>query len=123
MFRHLRIVILVSLVYDLALGLALLLFPCAMAARFGVASPSQPLLANLLGLFALTVAACYLLPLRDPARFRPLLWFLGPLLKGAGALIFIADHFLRGSPSAFLLFALADGALAVWTGFALRRPK
>jgi len=48
-------------------------------------------------LFALSVAACYWLPWRDPSRWSPLLWILGPLLKGGGAILFIADHFLRHS--------------------------
>ncbi len=46
---------------------------------------------------------------------------MGPLLKGGGSLLFVADHFLRGSPDAFLLFALTDGTLALWTLWALRR--
>ena len=114
-------VCIISLLYDLALGLGLLLFAGPMASRFDAPPPSPPLLADLLGLFALAVAACYLLPLKDPVRWSPLLWVLGPLLKGGGALLFIADHFLRGSPAAFLAFALSDGALALWTAAALTR--
>ena len=44
---------------------------------------------------------------------------MGPLLKGAGALAFVADHVLRHSPPAFLLFAASDGALALLTLWAL----
>jgi hypothetical protein len=44
---------------------------------------------------------------------------MGPLLKGAGAATFAIDHFMRGSPSSFLLFALSDGVLAVITAWAL----
>jgi len=51
---------------------------------------------------------------------------MGPLLKGAGALAFVLDHVMRDSPRSFLLFAASDGALAVWTLWALlatrRRP-
>jgi len=47
------------------------------------------------------------------------LWVMGPLLKGAGALAFILDHFMRGSPRSFLLFAASYGALALWTFWAL----
>jgi hypothetical protein len=123
MFISLRPVAFVSMLYDLALGVGLLVFPHTVASLFGSVPPSPPVLANLLGLFALAVAACYLLPLRDPARWGPLLWVLGPLLKGGGAFLFIADHLLRGSPSSFLLFALTDGALALWTAMALLRVR
>jgi hypothetical protein len=123
MFRSLRAVCIVSLLYDLALGLGLLLFAGPMASLFGLVPPSPPILADLLGLFALAVAAGYAFPLMDPTRFHPLLWVLGPLLKGGGVLLFVADHFLRGSPSPFLLFAAMDGALALWTWLALRRSR
>jgi hypothetical protein len=123
MTRSLRAVALVSLLYDAVLAAGLLLAPGPMAAAFGAAPPSPPLFGDLLGLFALTVAASYALPLRDPVRYAPLLWVLGPLLKGGGALLFVLDHFLRHSPAAFLLFAATDGALALWTGLALRRSK
>jgi hypothetical protein len=43
------------------------------------------------------------------------------VLKGAGATAFLLDHFLRGSPTSFLLFAACDGALALWTVVALTR--
>ena len=119
MFGSLRAIALVSGIYDLSLGAGLLLAPGAMASLFGIPPPSPPLLADLLGLFALSVAACYWLPWRDPSRWSPLLWILGPLLKGGGAILFIADHFLRHSPSAFLLFALTDGMLAAWTAAVL----
>ena len=123
MFRSLRSVCIISLLYDLALGLGLLLFAGPMASRFGAPPPSPPLLADLLGLFALAIATCYLFPLKEPARWHPLLWVLGPLLKGGGALLFVADHFMRGSPSAFLLFAFTDAALALWTWLAIRSSK
>jgi len=47
---------------------------------------------------------------------------MGPMLKGCGALLFIADHLLRGSPSSYLLFAAGDGTLALVTLWALLRP-
>jgi hypothetical protein len=46
---------------------------------------------------------------------------MGPLLKGAGALIFVLDYFVRHSPPAFLLFAISDGTLALVTFWALVR--
>jgi hypothetical protein len=48
---------------------------------------------------------------------------MGPVLKGAGAATFIADYLLRGSPPAFLLFAVCDGTLAVLTLWALLAAK
>ena len=44
---------------------------------------------------------------------------MGPFLKGAGALIFLADYFLRASPRSFLLFAASDALLAAITLYAL----
>ena len=44
---------------------------------------------------------------------------MGPLLKGAGAVTFLLDYFLRGSPSSFLLFAASDGTLALITLYGL----
>ena len=44
---------------------------------------------------------------------------MGPFLKGAGALTFLADYFLRGSPRSFLVFAASDALLAVMTLYAL----
>jgi hypothetical protein len=41
------------------------------------------------------------------------------LLKGAGAVLFLVDHYLRQSPASFLLFAASDGALALITLWAL----
>ena len=37
------------------------------------------------------------------------MWIMGPLLKGAGALVFVLDYVYRGSPASFLLFAASDG--------------
>ena len=44
---------------------------------------------------------------------------MGPVLKGAGAALFVLDHFMRGSPDLFLLFAASDGTLAALTLWAL----
>jgi hypothetical protein len=117
----LRILVLISMVYDLFLGAALLAASGSLARAFGAAPPTPPILANLLGLFAFSVGLCYLLPLRDPVRWRPLLWVLGPVLKGGGCLLFLGDHFTRRSPDAFLAFGVLDGFLALWTAWALWR--
>ena len=78
-----------------------------------------PIHADLNGLFTLVIAVGYVLPYRDPVRYRAYLWLMGPGLKGAGALLFVLDYLLRGSPASFLLFAVGDGALALLTLWAL----
>jgi len=91
---------------------------------FNVPLPEPPIHADLNGIFLLSVAAGYLIPYRDPdsAGGRAYLWVMGPLLKGAGAATFVIDHFARGSPSSFLLFAFSDGLLAALTLWALTAP-
>jgi hypothetical protein len=70
-------------------------------------------------LFLIAVGLGYYLPWRDPFRHRGYLWIMGVLLKGAGALVFVLDYLLRGSSPSFLLFAVADGSLALLTLWAL----
>jgi hypothetical protein len=48
---------------------------------------------------------------------------MGVGLKSAGALAFLLDYTLRGSPASFLLFAASDGTLAVLTLAALLRSR
>lgn len=121
----LRAIALVSGVYDALLGVGMLAGRGWLVAWFGVAAPVPPIHADLNGLFALAIAAGYLLPWRDPQRYRAYLWIMGPVLKGCGALLFVADHLLRGSPSSYLLFAAADGTLALVTlwGLLSARPR
>ena len=102
-------------VYDILVGAALFVFTAQMAAAFGVPPPVPEIHAKLNGLFLLAVGAGYYLPWREPERYRAYLWLMGPLLKGAGAAVFVADYVLNGSPASFLLFAASDGALALWT--------
>src|SRR5205807_9004228 len=89
---------------------------------FSVPLPVPPIHADLNGLFLLAVAAGYAIPYRDPQSRggRAYLWVMGPGLKGAGAELFLFDHFARPSPASFLLFAASDGALARWTFVVLR---
>jgi hypothetical protein len=115
----LRAIALASLVYDAMLGIGLLAGRDLLVRWFGVPAPAPPIHADLNGLFTLAIAAGYLLPYRDPDRYRGYLWIMGPLLKGAGALLFVADVLLRGSPASYLLFAAGDGALALVTLWAL----
>ena len=42
-------------------------------------------------------------------------YVMGPMLKGAGAIVFILDYVVRHSPASFLLFAVSDGAMAAQT--------
>jgi hypothetical protein len=119
----LRTIALVSLVYDALLGIGLLGGRSLLLQWFGLAAPMPAIHADLNGLFALAIAAGYLMPYRDPDRFRGYLWVMGPFLKGAGSALFILDHFLRGSPASFLAFAACDGTLAVLTLWALLRSR
>jgi hypothetical protein len=121
--RALSIVSAISGLYDGVVGAFLLLFTAQMAATFGSPPPAPPIFADLNGIFLLAVGVGYWLPYRDPARYRGYLWVMGPLLKGAGALAFVLDYVLRGSPETFLLFAASDGTLALVTLVALLRSR
>ena len=117
--NRLRAVAAVSGVYDALVGVALLMGRPLLSRLFDVAPPQPPIHADLNGIFLLAVAAGYVMPFRDPERGRGYLWVMGPVLKGAGALAFVLDHVLRHSPRSFLLFAASDGALALFTLWAL----
>jgi hypothetical protein len=113
--------------YDIALGVILLAGRGLLTALFEVPAPTPPIHADLNGLFLLAVGLGYVLPFRRPDRYRGYLWVMGPFLKGLGCLVFVADHFVRHSPPAYLAFAVSDGALAIITFWALsvttsRRP-
>ena len=115
----------VSGIYDLAVGVMMLLGRPLLSQIFNVPLPQPPIHADLNGIFLIAVAAGYLIPFRDPERGRAYLWVMGPLLKGGGALAFILDHLVRHSPPMFLLFAASDGMLALLTLWALvttRKP-
>ena len=117
--RRLSVIAAISGLYDFVVGALLLSIPVQVAGWFGSAPPSPVINANLNGMFLVAVGAGYLLPYREPERYRGYLWVMGPLLKGGGALIFVLDYLFRGSPIAFLLFAASDGLLAVVTFAAL----
>ena len=116
-------VALISGLYDVVVGAHLLLVPGTLASVFGVPPASPRVFSDLNGLFLLAVGTGYVLPWREPQRYRGYMWVMGPLLKGAGALIFLIDYFWRGSPAMFLLFAASDGALALLTLYALARDR
>jgi hypothetical protein len=113
----------ISLVYDVSVGIALSLFRQSFQDIFGIAAPQPPIHVDLNALFVTCVGIGYILPYRDPATYRAYMWIFGVLLKFGGAAAFTADYLLRGSPSAFLLFAASDGALAAATLAALLRTN
>ena len=107
--------------YDASVGVTMLAGRPLLAQLFNVALPTPPIHADLNGIFLLSIAAGYLIPYRDPDSRggRAYLWVMGPLLKGAGAALFVTDYVVRQSPRSFLLFAVSDGTLALLTLAAL----
>ena len=119
----LSLVAAISGIYDLLLGGLLLLGRDTLARLTGSPLPLPPIHVDLNGLFLLVIGVGYVLPWRDPVRYRAYLWIMGPLLKGAGAAVFVADYVFRGPPAALLAFAVADGTLALVTLAALVRVR
>jgi hypothetical protein len=117
--RSLSLIAALSGLYDVLIGAGLLFAPATVASWFGAATPTPLLHVNLAGWLLVGIGLGYWQPFRQPMQHRAYLWIMGPLLKGGGALIFVADHVARRSPSSFLLFALTDGALAAVTWWAL----
>ncbi len=111
----LKTLALVSGIYDLALALPLLLAPAWLAGLTGAPAPVPVINAQLNGLFTLTLAVGYFWAAQAVEARRGYLWLAGVLAKGLGALLFVLDHWLRGSPASFLLFAVSDGSLAALT--------
>ncbi len=109
----------VSGLYDFIVGAFLLFAGDTLASVFAVPPAQPPIFSDLNGLFLITIGIGYALPWREPDRYRGYMWVMGPLLKGAGALIFLWDYFTRHSPSSFLLFAASDGTLALLTLYVL----
>ncbi|MXX86833.1 MAG: hypothetical protein F4Y71_10295 [Acidobacteria bacterium] len=108
-------VVIVSGIYDVLLGGALLFALEEVRQLFGTEPPRFPIHANLNGLFALAVGLGYFAILRNLEANRWYIWIMGPVLKGGGALLFVLDFLLRDSPPLFLVFAAADGVLAAVT--------
>jgi hypothetical protein len=117
--RRLAIVAAVSGIYDVALGLALIVGREGLQVLFALSAPTPPIHADLNAIFLLAVGVGYILPYRRPDLYRGYLWVMGPFLKGIGSLAFVIDHIVRQSPPAFLLFAATDGTLAMITLWAL----
>jgi hypothetical protein len=116
-------VALVSGLYDSIVGAFLLLASDSLGSLFGVPPARPAIFSDLNALFLLAVGSGYYLPWREPHRYRGYLWVMGPLLKGAGAALFLLDFAFRGSPRSFLLFAASDGLLAIVTLWALLRKE
>ena len=116
-----RTIAAVSGVYDGFVGVVMLAGRPLLAQIFGVALPTPPIHADLNGIFLLSIACGYLIPYREPRSWggRAYLWIMGPVLKGAGAAMFVLDYLVRHSPRSFLLFALSDGTIALLTLAAL----
>ena len=109
----------ISLVYDVSIGAALFLLRPQLESWFGLPTAQPPIHVDLNAIFVTCVGIGYLLPYRDPVRYRAYLWIFGVGLKSAGAAAFLADYWLRGSPASLLLFAASDGAVALLTLIAL----
>jgi hypothetical protein len=116
-----RAVAAISLVYDISIGITLFLFRELFQIWFGVPAPQPPIHVDLNALFVTSVGVGYLLPYRDPIRYRAYMWIFGVALKFGGAAAFLADYLTRGSPASFLLFAASDGLIAVLTLVALAK--
>ena len=112
-------VVVVSGIYDVLLGGALLFALEEVRQLFGTEPPLFPVHANLNGLFALAVGLGYFAILKNLEANRWYIWIMGPVLKGGGALLFVLDFLLRDSPPLFLVFAACDGVLAAVTAAAL----
>jgi hypothetical protein len=117
----LRALSILSGVYDLAIGLAMLFAARPMAQLFGAPAPVPVLNAELNGVFALAIGIGYFWAARDLAGRRGYLWIAGVVAKGLGAAVFLFDHVTEGSPRSFLLFAASDATLALLTAALLMR--
>ena len=92
---HLRFVALVSGLYDLLVGIALLVAAPTMARLFGVAPLTPAVFGDTNALFLIVVGLGYWKPWRDPELHRWYLWLMGPILKGAGAAVFVRDVWFK----------------------------
>jgi hypothetical protein len=113
--RRLRLLGWLSGAYDLLLALPMLTAAPLIARLFGAPPPVPVVNAQLNGVFTLSLAAGYFWAARDPVARRGYYWVAGVLAKGLGMVVFVLDHWLRGSPASFLVFALSDGLLALVT--------
>jgi hypothetical protein len=113
----------VSGAYDLALAVPMLFAARETARLFGAPDPVPLLNAQLNGVFTLSLGVGYFWAAAAPEERRGYFWVAGVLAKAVGATLFVVDHFLRGSPTSFLLFAATDGTLALVTLALLLRGR
>lgn len=118
-----KIIAAISLVYDLTAGLALLAFPHILPTWLDIPLPEPSIFLELNGLFLIAVAIGYVLPYREPERYRAYLWVFGVGLKSAGAAVFVIDGLWRGGPTAMWLFAAGDAMVAALSLLALRAAR
>jgi len=116
-----RLLCQVSIVYDAVLGLMLLAGQSWIERLTGLAALNYPVNGQLNGLFALSIAAGYWIPLRGLGGGRLYLWVFGVALKAAGAVLITLRVLALGDPPSFLVFSLFDGLLALWTWQILHR--
>ena len=119
----LRALALIGGVYDLGLSVPMLLAPEWTARLFGAPAPVPVVNAQLNGVFTLTLALGCFWCAQDVDARRGYLWLAGVFVKFLGAVLFIGDHFARGSPLSFLLFAATDGSIGILTVLALARAS
>ncbi|HYU78853.1 MAG TPA: hypothetical protein VEK56_07695, partial [Vicinamibacterales bacterium] len=86
---------------------------------FNLAAPEPAIYADLTSIFLVSVGVGYLLPYRDPSRYRVYLWLFGVILKSAGAAAFALHYVLGNAPASFLIFAASDAIIACLTLAAL----
>jgi hypothetical protein len=115
-----RALCLASAGYDAILSLLMLFGQSWLAGAFGIAPLNYPATGQLNGLFVGCVAAGYGIPLRGLQGGRLYLWVFGVALKLGGVLLFASRVALWDDPPQFLLFALCDGLLGLWTLVVLR---
>ena len=119
----LRALALVSGVYDLLLGIGMLTAAPALARLFGAPAPVPLVNAWLNGVFTLTLAGGYFWAAGDVVARRGYLWWAGVFAKSLGAVVFLVDLYLNGSPASYLLFVATDGTLALLTlALLLKQP-
>ena len=112
-----------SLIYDLTAGVALLAFPSILPDWLGIPLPEPRIFLELNALFLIAVAIGYVLPYREPERYRAYLWVFGVGLKSAGAAAFVIDAIWRGGPAAMWLCAAGDAMMAALSLIALRARR
>lgn len=98
-------------VYDWGFAVAILLFKARAAALLGLSLPADPVYLDLNAVFLVLLGGLYLLPARDPERYRGVV-----AIAAAGrflGFLFLGSAWLDGRPLAFLALSLGDLAFAL----------